>query len=447
MRAEVLRWCRREQLFAPGDRVLCAVSGGADSTGMLWCLHSLQAELGITLSAAHFHHGLRGTEADRDEAFVRALCAELNIPLAVGRADVAAYAAESGLSIETAAREKRYEFLSSLPHDKLATAHTADDAVETVLLHLMRGSGLRGLCGIPPKRGTLVRPLLCITHEQAVAYLQETGHFWVEDSTNSLPDCRRNRLRQRVIPLLRQEAPALSAQVLSTTTLLREEDAFLDGLAAQVLQSAAAAPDVWRIAPLSGAPPVLRRRALRLLTARFLPQDVSQRHIAALEALLASPNPSAQAALPGGWTAQRNYDTVSVIREIQCQFAPTALTVPGVTELPSIGLKIFCEMEEIYKKSTNTPFHFAVKYGMITQSILQARPRRTGDALTLRSGHTRSLKKLLIDRKVPRPERDRMAVIAAGDVLLGVSGVGVNHACAAEEGQPALLICIEKEEM
>ena len=192
---------------------------------------------------------------------------------------------------------------------------------------------------------------------------------------------------------------------------------------------------------------MLRRRALRLLTARFLPQDVSQRHIAALEALLASPNPSAQAALPGGWTAQRNYDTVSVIREIQCQFAPTALTVPGVTELPSIGLKIFCEMEEIYKKSTNTPFHFAVKYGMITQSILQARPRRTGDVLTLRSGHTRSLKKLLIDRKVPRPERDRMAVIAAGDVLLGVSGVGVNHACAAEEGQPALLICIEKEEM
>lgn len=447
MRAEVLRWCRREQLFAPGDRVLCAVSGGADSTGMLWCLHSLQTELGITLSAAHFHHGLRGAEADRDEAFVRALCAELNIPLTVGRADVAAYAAESGLSVETAAREKRYEFLSSLPHDKLATAHTADDAVETVLLHLMRGSGLRGLCGIPPKRGTLVRPLLCITHEQAVAYLREAGHFWVEDSTNSLPDCRRNRLRQRVIPLLRQEAPALSAQVLSTTTLLREEDAFLDGLAAQVLQSAAAAPDVWRIAPLSGAPPVLRRRALRLLTARFLPQDVSQRHIAALEALLASPNPSAQAALPGGWTAQRSYDTVSVIREIQCQFAPTALTVPGVTELPSIGLKIFCEMEEIYKKSTNTPFHFAVKYGMITQSILQARPRRTGDALTLRSGHTRSLKKLLIDRKVPRPARDRMAVIAADDVLLGVSGVGVNHACAAEEGQPALLICIEKEEM
>ena len=447
MRAEVLRWCRREQLFAPGDRVLCAVSGGADSTAMLWCLHSLQAELGITLCAAHFHHGLRGAEADRDEAFVRALCAGLNIPLTVGRADVAAYAAEAGLSAETAAREKRYEFLAALPHDKLATAHTADDTVETVLLHLLRGSGLRGLCGIPPRRGTLVRPLLCVTHEQAIAYLQENGHSWVEDSTNSLPDCRRNRLRQRVIPLLRQEAPALSAQVLSTTALLREEDAFLDGLAAQVLQSAEAVPNIWRIAPLNDAPPVLRRRALRLLTARFLPQDVSQRHIAALEALLTSPAPSAQIALPGGWIARRSYDTISMVREMQCQFAPTVLTVPGVTGLPSIGLKIFCKTEEIYKKSTNTPFHFAVKYGMITQSILQARPRRTGDALTLRSGHTRSLKKLLIDRKVPRPERDRMAVIAAGDVLLGVSGVGVNHACAAEEGQPALLICIEKEEM
>lgn len=447
MRAEVLRWCRREQLFAPGDRVLCAVSGGADSTAMLWCLHSLQAELGISLCAAHFNHGLRGAEADRDEAFVRTLCAELDVPLTIGHADVAAYAAAHGLSIETAARETRYEFLEQLPCDKLATAHTADDTVETVLLHLMRGSGLRGLCGIPPKRGRLVRPLLCVTHEQAAAYLRALGHSWVEDSTNALPDCRRNRLRQRVIPLLRQEVPSLSARVCAATALVREEDAFLDGLAAQVLASAAEAPDRWRVAPLRDAPPVLRRRALRLLTTRYLPQDVSQRHIAALESLLTSANPSARLALPGGWTVRRSYDTIAVGREMQCQFAPTVLKVPGITELPAIGQRIFCKTIEIYKKSTNTPFHFAVKYGMITQSILQARPRQPGDVLTLRSGHSKSLKKLLIDRKVPRPERDRMAVIAAGDVLLGVGGVGVNHACAAEEGQPALLICIEKEEM
>lgn len=447
MRAEVLRWCRREALFAPGDRVVCAVSGGADSTAMLWCLHSLQEELGITLQAAHFHHGLRGAEADRDEAFVRALCDQLGLPLTIGRADVAAYAAETGQSPETAAREKRYAFFDALPCDKLATAHTADDNAETVLLHLVRGAGLRGLCGIPPRRGRIVRPLLCVTHEQAVAYLQEAGHNWVEDSTNALPDCRRNRLRQTVLPLLRQEAPSLSAQLLATTALLREEDEFLDALAAQVLRKAAAGKTAWRIAPLLAAPPVLRRRALRQLTGQFLPQDVSQRHIAALETLLASPDPAAQIDLPGGWVARRSYETLTLTRETSCQFAPTPLAVPGVTVLPSIGLKIFCKTVENFKKSANTPFHFAVKYGMITQSILQARPRRVGDALVLCSGHTRSLKKLLIDRKIPRAERDRMPVIAAGDALLGVCGVGVNHAYVAEEGEPALLICIEKEEM
>ena len=447
MRAEVLRQCRREQLFSVGDCVICAVSGGADSTAMLWCLHSLQAELGITLTAAHFHHGLRGAEADRDEAFVRALCSQLEIPLTVGRTDVAARATEAGLSVETAAREARYRFLTSLPCDRLATAHTADDNVETVLLHLLRGSGLRGLCGIPPKRGSIVRPLLCVTHEQAVAYLQEGGHPWVEDSTNALPDCRRNRLRQRVIPLLQDEAPSLSAQTLRTTALLREEDAFLDGLAAQVLREAAQGPDCWRVAPLLAAPPVLRRRALRLMTAQVLPQDVSQRHIAALEALLAAPNPSAQLSLPCGKIVCRSYGTISFSGEALPQFAPTPLRVPGETRIAELGLKFSCKTVENYKKSANTPFHFAVRYDMITQSILQVRPRQTGDRLSLRSGHSKTLKKLLIDRKIPRAERDRMAVITAGHALLGVSGVGVNHAYMAEEGQPALLICIEKEEM
>lgn len=447
MRAEVLRRCRQEELFASGDRVICAVSGGADSTAMLWCLYSLRAELGITLRAAHFNHGLRGAESDRDEAFVRALCDRLEIPLTVGRADVAAFAAASGLSSETAAREKRYAFLNALPCDKLATAHTADDNVETVLLHLLRGSGLRGLCGIPSKRGSIVRPLLSVTHAQTESYLRELGETWVEDSTNALPDCRRNRLRQSVIPLLRQEAPSLSSQVLSAAALLREEDTFLDGLARQLLQSAADAPHVWRVAPLLDAPPVLRRRALRLLVGHFLPQDVSQRHIASLEALLASPKPSAQLSLPDGWIARRAYRTLTVCRKMPRHFSPTVLSVSGVTELPEIGLKIFCKTVENFKKSANTPFQFAVKCGMITQSILLARPRQTGDALLLSNGHTKSLKKLLIDRKIPCPERDRMAVIAAGEVLLGVCGVGVNHAYAAEAGQPALLIRIEKEEM
>ena len=200
MKAEVARFCREEGLFSAGDRVVCALSGGADSMAMLWCLHSLQAGLGITVSAAHFNHRLRGAEADRDEAFVRAFCAGRGIALTVGSADVAQYAKDHGQSLEEAARECRYAFLRALPCDKLATAHTADDNAETVLLHLLRGSGLRGLCGIPPRRGSIVRPLLSVTREQVTAFLRAENIAWVEDSTNAEEFCTRNRLRRRVLP-------------------------------------------------------------------------------------------------------------------------------------------------------------------------------------------------------------------------------------------------------
>ena len=207
MRAEVLSWCRREGLIAAGDRVLCAVSGGADSMAMLWCLHSLREELSISVCAVHFNHRLRGAESDRDEAFVRAFCAEHGIELTVGTAAVDAYTASG---VEETARRLRYAFFETLPCDKLATAHTADDNAETVLLHLLRGAGLRGLCGIPPRRGRYIRPLLCVTRGQITDYLRQEGIMWVEDSSNAADDCRRNRLRHQVMPLLKLEMPELA---------------------------------------------------------------------------------------------------------------------------------------------------------------------------------------------------------------------------------------------
>lgn len=448
MRADVAAYCRRERLLSEGDAVLCAVSGGADSTAMLLCLLALSEEFGLTVRAAHFNHALRGDESNRDEAFVRSLCARLGVPLAVDRADVAAYAAAHRLSVETAARTLRYRFLASLPCDRLATAHTADDNAETVLQHLLRGSGLRGLGGIPPKSGKLIRPLLCVTHEQAEAYLLAAEQPWVEDSTNALPVCARNRLRAAVMPLLRAENPAFAAHVLQTATLAREEDAFLDVLAQRLLHSAETeTPDEWLVAPLREADPVLRRRALRQMTARFLPQDVSRAHIAALEALLASPDPSARTSLPDGLTAARRYDRLRLGFPADRTFAPTPLSLDPAVPTVVAGRKIFCRIEENYKKSANTPFHFAVKYDMIGKSTPIVRPRRVGDTLTLPDGHHRSLKKLLIDRKLPRAERDCLPVIESDGTLLGVSDIGVNFSHVALAGSPALIIHIEKEEM
>ena len=438
MKAEVARFCREEGLFSAGDRVVCALSGGADSMAMLWCLHSLQAELGITVSAAHFNHRLRGAEADRDEAFVRAFCAGRGIALTVGSADVAKYAAAHGKSVEEAARECRYAFLQALPCDKLATAHTADDNAETVLLHLLRGSGLRGLCGIPPRRGSIVRPLLSVTREQVAAFLRAENIAWVEDSTNAEEFCARNRLRRRVMPELRALSPQLSGHLSTQSRLLREEDAYLDELAAALLREE---DGVFACAPLREAPPVLQRRALRLMTRRVLPQDVTFAHIAALQALLVSPDPSAQCDLPGGFIARRRYDGLELTRPSPETFPETPLSVPGETLLPVPGLKITCEITENFKKIANTPFRFAIKYDMITQSIL--RPRRSGDRMSTDGVHTKTLKKLFIERRVPRAQRGVTAVLASGSNVLAVAGIGADVRYIPAAGEPAVLIQIE----
>lgn len=438
MKAEVARFCREEGLFSAGDRVVCALSGGADSMAMLWCLHSLQAELGITVSAAHFNHRLRGAEADRDEAFVRAFCAGHGIALTVGSADVAQYAKDHGQSLEEAARECRYAFLLSLPCDKLATAHTADDNAETVLLHLLRGSGLRGLCGIPPRRGSIVRPLLSVTREQVAAFLRAESIAWVEDSTNAEEFCARNRLRRRVLPELRALSPQLSGHLTAQSRLLREEDAYLDELAAALLREE---DGVFACAPLREAPPVLQRRALRLMTRRVLPQDMTFAHIAALQALLVSPDPSAQCDLPGGVIARRRYDGLELTRPSPETFPETPLSVPGETLLPVPGLKITCEITENFKKIANTPFRFAIKYDMITQSIL--RPRRSGDRMSTDGVHTKTLKKLFIERRVPRAQRGVTAVLAGGSNVLAVAGIGADARYIPAAGEPAVIIQIE----
>ncbi len=443
MRAEVLRWCRQEQLFAPGDRVICAVSGGADSMAMLWCLHSLQSELSITVSAAHFNHRLRGAESDRDESFVRDFCESHGITLVRGAADPGDY---GDSALEETARHLRYAFFETLDCDKLATAHTADDNTETVLLHLLRGTGLRGLCGIPPQRDRFVRPLLSVTREQLVAYLTEHGIRWVEDSTNSHDDCRRNRLRHGVVPLLREETPTLSRRITEQTRLLRGEDALLDDLARDLLNRAHTERG-WNCETLLSAPDALQKRALRVLLRDFIPQDVSFAQIEGVQKLLSASSPSAQISVHGGLTVRRVYEDITISREEQVSFVPVALEVGSVTRIPELGLDVTCTFEENFKKSVNTPFHFAVKYDMIRQHIIFLRPRQKGDRITLPGGHTVSLKKLFIDRKIPRAERERIPVLARDEKVLGVAGFGADLNCRPAAGESAIIIRLEKEEM
>ena len=230
-----LRW---EPLV--GKKVVVACSGGKDSIALLSCLCGLREELSLTLFAAHFNHGLRGEESDRDEKFVASFCEKEGVPLFLGREDVKAFAKEKKLSLEAAAREVRYRFLFSVSKDAdwILTAHTASDQAETVLFRLIRGSGLKGLRGILETRGKLFRPMLSITEEEVREYLTAFSIPYVEDSTNACESYTRNRIRHRILPEIRKINPSFEDSVLRLAASASEDEEYLSSLAEDGLKKA-----------------------------------------------------------------------------------------------------------------------------------------------------------------------------------------------------------------
>lgn len=410
---------RQHTLVEQGDHVICALSGGADSVALTFGLYLLKDKLGIRLSAAHFNHRLRGEESDRDEAFVRRFCSRFDLPLYVGNGEIN----PGKKGIEAAARESRYAFLRALP-GKIATAHTADDNAETVLMHLIRGTGLKGLGGIAPVNGTVIRPMLSVTRQEVEAFCREWSLDWVHDSTNGEDAFLRNRIRHHVMPLLQGENPRLSENVSAMALRLRQDEHCLARLA----------PDTASVETLKQMDPALRARTLEAMLKDFGVREPEAEHIALAESLVFSENPSAKGHFPGGITVCRLYDRL--VREEDREVPGEAvLTCPGVTELPQWGLRVICEEA---RETVNTPDTFTVQ----ASGGLRIRSRRSGDAIRL-SGGTKSLKKLFIDRKIPASQRDRVPVVLDDLGILGVYTIGANLDRLAEN-VPALRITIKE---
>jgi len=225
----------RHAMIRPGDRVGVGVSGGADSVALLRILADLRAQLGIALVVLHFHHQLRGAEADEDERFVKALAAELKLELEAGRADVAREARCRGWNLEDAARRLRYQFFASVAEarslDRVAVAHTADDQAETVLSHLLRGTGLTGLAGIYPVAGRIIRPLLGLRRQELRQWLTDLQQPWREDTSNQDTARTRARIRHRLIPLLERDFDSAAVARLSRLAAhAREDEAYWQAL-------------------------------------------------------------------------------------------------------------------------------------------------------------------------------------------------------------------------
>ena len=395
---------RTHRMVGPGDSVICAVSGGADSMALLWGMYLLKEKLDIQLSAAHFNHNLRGKESDRDEAFVRDFCEGYGIPLFLGSGEI--IPGKKGL--EAAARDARYAFLRSLP-GKVATAHTADDNAETVLMHLVRGTGLKGLGAISPANGNVIRPMLSITRAEVEAFLDEYHVEHITDSSNGSDAFLRNRLRHHVIPLLTEENPRLAENLSAMALRLRQDEAALSSLAQSIPLS---------VTVLRQEHPAVRARCLERFLKESGVKEPEAQHIGLAEALVFSDNPSARGNFPGGITISRNYDTLEVL-----------------TAQIQSNLKIVCTPAD---EIINTAEVFTVHLS----GTVRIRSRQAGDAIRLNSG-TKSLKKLFIERKIPAARRSSIPVICDDAGVLGVYGIGVNLDRAAA-ALPATQIRLER---
>ena len=417
-------FCRQWKMLPAAGTVLCAVSGGRDSMALLHILLRLAEGTGLGVAAAHFNHHLRPT-ADRDEQFVRDWCREHGVPFLAGSGDVRA----AGTGVEDAARKLRYAFLEKaadrLGASRIATAHHRDDNAETVLLHLLRGTGLRGLCGIPPVRGRIIRPLLEISRGEIDAYVAENQIPYVEDETNGDTAYTRNRLRLEALPLLEEISPGCTGRIAAAGGLLREEEEHLQREADALLPPGDGREIVLPVPMLCRQDPAMRRRLARTMGLR-LGVTLTRRQVEAVLGLGAG----GMVSLPGGVCGVRRAHQL-ILRKTE-DLPPPLLLEPG---------RQTWGPWQVTLRQTQSP----ESWGPDTLALdAAAGPLTVGTwdgtgRLAVENG-SRSLKRLFLDCGIPAERRWKHPVLYGGGRPVAALGVAVDRDLAPRNGRPCLAV-------
>ena len=452
MKTKIIKTINKFNMLKQNDNILVALSGGADSVTLLHLLNSLK-EYSFNIWVCHVNHQIRGQEAQRDEDFVRRLCKNLSIPLFVETINVPELSRKNGKSLEEMAREVRYNIFNKLAsklNAKIATAHTLNDSIETVILNLTRGTGLKGLCGIPAKRGKIVRPLIEISRAQIEEYIKNNHLDFVNDSTNNDLEYKRNRIRHEIVPKLFIVNPSFAKVFKRMYSNLTADEEFLQNETLKAMKKIQLSPNKFYVSKIKNLPASIKFRSIKeILTQVNILCDAKK--IELIEDVINI----------GFGKINLHNDIFCIVRDDvlsiekiakeskENDFTPIKIVLPGEykvsrkqkLKLVAISIQEYNER----RKNSNLIIHNAIDFKK-TNGALLVRFKMPGDAIKLNGRNcTKTLKKLFNEYKLPQKERESCLVLADNEGPIWVNGFGVAQRVALDEKtKEVLLIEVER---
>ena len=428
---KVYNFIRENDMLQDGDTVVCGLSGGADSVCLLLSLLKNAERLNISVEALHINHCLRGIESDRDEQFCHDLCSRLGVPFSAVSCDVKAFAGQNSLSTEEAARKLRYEqFHLFSKGKKLATAHNANDNLETVILNLSRGTALKGLTGFPVIRGNIIRPLLVCTRDEIERYLVSVGQDWITDSTNLSDDYTRNKIRHKILPLMQEINTSVIETSVRSISAVRSEENFIES---QVDEALSACRSGDKFVGLSNYNGVIRKRCLaRLLSDNALPY--SYKRLEQADGILLSGgklNISHNRYL----VSDRNSIELVFISEKKHETLKSDLKIGDNSIFPDKTLvSELIECDDLPKNdciNKKLTFYLLDYDKIIGRAVV--RSRVFGDKIMLKGRNFNSSVKKLINEKIPSAQRDTLHFIEDEEGTIFAEDLGIAQRVAPDE--------------
>jgi tRNA(Ile)-lysidine synthase len=464
---KVLGTIRNHHLIGQGEAVVVGVSGGPDSVCLLHVLRAISDVLDIRVHAIHINHMLRAEEADADEASVKELCRELDVPLSIERVNIAEMAEKAGMSLEEAGREARYRefaaYAAEVGASGIAVAHNRNDQAETVMMHIIRGSGTAGLAGMEFRRGAVIRPLLDISRKEIEQYCQAAGLHPRIDSSNLKSDFTRNRVRLELFPYINEHfGTDIVESLCRLSGHAADDSSYLEQCAAELYLSCidpkgdavSGETGKWvflSLKKLKDLPPAMLVRVLKRAVCEVMgnASGIGSVHYETLAGLVSNGRTGRKAELPKGLRAAVSYGRLELFAGKRLAAKPAdsfdvSLAVPGTTFVPELQASVstFLETAENVDNGPDLGYNALVQffdYDRLRMGI-NIRNRRDGDVFKpFRSNGTKKLKEFFIDRKIPREQRDAIPLVCAGSEVVWVVGYKISDKFKVTENTKSVL--------